>query len=271
MPPRSAATNQSRDLIMTNKYRHLLFAILLLPVLSLHAEPARGAFSQQLFADVLAAHVNQGVVDYPAISQDERYYRYLDQLKTVTELPSTSEKLAYWINAYNALAIQGILDGRSPESFFGKIGYFYNAEYQVNGHDTNLYDLEHDIIIPLDEPRIHFALNCASASCPILRNKPYVVSTLEQQLENAATEFINDTSRNRFDYSNRIAYLSKIFDWFEDDFSKHSGSVQNYLALYIADRKIADALANNEFTIEYMDYDWSLNGIAPKTKSASEE
>lgn len=256
---------------MKRRPHNLFYAVFLLSLVFpgwwLHADTAQPVFSQQMFADVLAAHVKDGVVDYPAISQDDRYRQYLETLKTTTVLTSTAEKLAYWINAYNALAIKGILDGRSPESFFGKIGYFYNAEYQVNGRSTNLYDLEHDIIIPLGDPRIHFALNCASASCPKLSDTPYQVANLEQQLEQAATAFINDQSRNRFDTANKVAYLSKIFDWFEDDFSRHSGSVQNYLALYVSDQTISNALAEQAFDIEYLDYDWSLNGLPPQSAS----
>jgi len=252
------------------RVQHLLLFYLLILNQNLNAETATPVFSHKSFADVVAQHVNEGLVDYPSISRDKNYHLYLSALEPDTPLPSPSAALAYWINAYNALAIKGILDGRSPESFFGKIGYFYNAEYKVNGRTINLYDLEHGIIIPLGEPRIHFALNCASVSCPALSNKPYLADTLEQQLENAAATFINDNSRNRFDYDTKTAYLSEIFDWFEQDFAKHSGSVQNFLALYVTDNRISNALANNEFTIEYLEYDWSLNGTPPVSQASED-
>ncbi len=241
----------------------LLYILLLFNTSSVFSEQMAADVPHELFQRVISQHVDNGVVDYPAIGKNSDYQNYLVSLKPAVKFQSTNQALSYWINAYNALAIQGILDGRSPSSFFGKIGYFYNAEYTVNGLTINLYNLEHDYILTLGEPRVHFALNCASASCPILESNIYRKEILEQQLEQVAIKFINDTSRNRFDYQTKTAYLSKIFDWFEDDFAKHSGTVQNYLALYISDAKISNALANNEFTIEYLEYDWSLNGIDP--------
>ena len=251
------------------KHRHTFYLLLILTVADVAAETTGTAFSHDLFQDVISEHVDDGKVNYPGINTSNSYHSYISQLEKTTEFQSSNEELSYWINAYNALAIKGILDGRSPESFFGKIGYFYNAEYIVNGRTTNLYDLEHGVIIPLEEPRIHFALNCASASCPKLSSAVYRAEKLETQLENAAITFINDTTRNRFDQQTKTAYISKIFDWFEDDFVKHSGTVQNYLALYVRDEGISTALANNEYEIKYMEYDWSLNGI-PLVSSAEE-
>lgn len=251
-------------------FKPTLFILLLLYTFSVNAEQEAMVFSHDLFESVLSHHVNDGYVDYPVINKNPNYRAYISRLQTAAHFENSIEELSYWINAYNALAIKGILDGRSPESFFGKVGYFYNAEYKVNNRTTNLYDLEHDIIIPLGEPRIHFALNCASASCPKLNNTTYQADKLEQQLEQATAMFINDSSRNHFDLHTKIAYLSKIFDWFEDDFVKHSGTVQNFLALYVIDQRIANALANNEFKIEYLEYDWSLNGL-PLNRTPEDE
>lgn len=246
------------------KHFKLTIFLLLLPhAFSVSAEQTEQIFSHDLFQSVISQHVKDGFVDYPAIKKNTDYHAYISTLETASQFKNSIDELSYWINAYNALAIKGILDGRSPGTFFGKIGYFYNAEYNVNGKIINLYDLEHDIIIPLGEPRIHFALNCASASCPKLSNAVYQADKLEQQLEHATSMFINDKSRNRFDLENKTAYLSKIFDWFEDDFVKHSGTVQNFIALYVTDKHVSNALANNEFQIEYLEYDWSLNGIPP--------
>lgn len=247
-----------------NKYKKALYLFLLLPLANVVAETTDTPFSHDLFQEVLSEYVDDGSVNYPGINTSNSYHTYISQLEKTTTFQNSNDELSYWINAYNALAIKGILDGRSPESFFGKIGYFYNAEYTVNGRSTNLYDLEHEVIIPLGEPRIHFALNCASASCPRLNSTVYQPGKLEQQLENAATAFINDTIHNRFDQQTKTASISKIFDWFEDDFVKHSGTVQNYLALYVKDERISTALANNEYQIEYLEYDWSLNGIPPE-------
>ena len=246
-----------------NRFIQAFYLFFLLPVAIVSAEATDATFSHDLFQDVVSEYVDDGNVNYPGINKSNSYHAYISLLEKTTSFQNSNEELSYWINAYNALAIKGILDGRSPESFFGKIGYFYNAEYKVNGRTTNLYDLEHDVIIPLGEPRIHFALNCASASCPRLNSDVYQAEKLEQQLEDAAIAFINNTSHNRFNQQTKIAHISKIFDWFEDDFVKHSATVQNYLALYVSDERISAALANNEYEIKYMEYDWSLNGIPP--------
>ena len=126
-----------------------------------------------------------------------------------------------------------------------------------------MYDLERSIIIPLGEPRIHFAINCASGSCPKLLSEAYQAEKLEQQLEIVTKDFINDSTRNEFDRDKKIARLSKIFDWFKTDFSDHSGSVQKYIAQYVDDPALAEELRNESYKIKYLKYDWSLNGTKP--------
>jgi hypothetical protein len=219
---------------------------------------------QQLLDDVLQAHVVDGKVDYPGIAADPKFTQYLQQLEAKPVFKSRQDALAYWINAYNALAIQGILDGRSPQTVFGRLGYFKNTKYAVGGRKINLYDLEREVIIPLGEPRIHFAINCASASCPKLFPTVYTADKLETQLETSARTFINDSTRNAFDRDKNVAYLSKIFHWFEEDFRQHAGSVQKYVARYVDDPALAQALANESYVVKYAKYDWSLNGIPPR-------
>ena len=213
-----------------------------------------------LFENILKNHVSDGVVDYPAIAGESVFNQYLDDLAKPLATKSRDEQLAFWINGYNALAIRGILDGRSPSTFFGRVGYFKNAKYTIGGRTINLYDLERKVIIPFKEPRIHFAINCASASCPKLAAHVYTAGELDQQLETVTRSFINDPSRNRFDRKNKVAHLSKIFDWFKKDFKQHSGSVQKYVAQFVNDPALAKELGNNEYRIKFLKYDWSLNG-----------
>lgn len=219
------------------------------------------------FDRILSANVLDGRVDYPGIAADSRFEHYLEQLSATRaeDLPGKKEKLAYWINAYNAFAIQGILHGYSPSSLLGRFGFFMSKKFSLGGAEIDLYDLEHKVLIPQKEPRIHFAINCASVSCPALRPHAYVAANLDHQLEDSARRFINDPSRNRFDRENKIAYLSRIFDWFEDDFYNHSGSVLAYVARYVEDPDLAGELVNRDYTIEYLEYDWNLNGISPET------
>ena len=213
-----------------------------------------------LFESILSNHVINGVVDYPTIADEPKFSQYLQQLSAPLTSSRRDEQLTFWINAYNAFAIRGILDGRSPSSFFGRIGYFKKAKYTIADRTINLYDLERKIIIPFNEPRIHFAINCASASCPKLASHIYKADELDSQLETATRNFINDPTRNRFDRKNKIAHLSKIFDWFKKDFKQHSGSVQKYVAQFVTDPSLAEELHNNQYNIRFLKYDWTLNG-----------
>ena len=219
--------------------------------------------AQDAFAGLLRDHVSAaGVVNYPGIKADPRLAEYLDYLAAAdpAAFATDQERLAFWINAYNALAIKGILDGLSPDGLFARVIFFRTTDYTLAGREINLYDLERDIIIPLNEPRIHFAINCASASCPILGVAPYVADRLESQLEAATRAFINDPAKNRFDLAANTASISKIFDWFQADFERAAGSVQKYLASYVVDPEAAARLARDGFEVRYLDYDWSLNG-----------
>ncbi len=220
----------------------------------------------QPFDQVLREHVKNGYVDYPAIARDPRFGAYLSVLRETNPatLGSREERLAFWINAYNALAIKGILDGKSPNGFFNRIGFFKTIDYEVGGRVINLYDLEREVIIPMGEPRIHFAIVCASHSCPALRSEAYAAEHLAEQLEENTRRFINDSTRNRFDRSQKVAYLSKIFDWYLEDFERQSGTVLEYVAQYVADPELARELHSGGYDVDYLDYNWTLNGIQPQ-------
>lgn len=242
----------------------LVTALLMFPATGSAQEP--GDVMHKTLDEVLKAHVSDGWVDYNGVAADRRFADYVMDLERVDaqKLATRDERLAFWINAYNALAIQGILRGSSPKSFFGKIGFFYNDKYRVGGAVTNLYDLEHEILRPLGEPRIHFAIVCASKSCPVLRAEAFVSDRLDSQLDDSARRFINDPARNRFDREKKLAHLSKIFDWFDKDFVLHSDSVSRYVARYVNDPMLAQELTAGNYKIKYLDYLWDLNG-APVT------
>lgn len=223
-------------------------------------------FSHDAFNGALKDHVADGVVKYPNLSRDSRLSVYLDQLNRVdpNALPTRNDRLAFWINAYNAFAIKGILDGYSPRTKIGQWRYFIGQKYQVGGETVNLNNLEKKILIPdFREPRIHFAIVCASQSCPKLRSWAYTSEQLEEQLNDSARRFINDPTRNRFDREQKIAYLSKIFDWFTEDFVARSGSLTNYVSQFVQDPVLAKELQAGGYQVEFLDYDWNLNGISP--------
>ena len=246
-----------------------VIGLILSVIVGYFAIPPVNADDHQLFDQVLRAHVSDGQVDYAAIQMDERFQAYIGYLETAApDLMATGdEKLAFWINAYNALAIKGVLDGLSTGSFLARVRFF-SADYTLAGRQIDLYDLEHEIIIPFGEPRIHFAIVCASASCPKLISEAYRAASLDQQLERNTRAYINNQSKNKFDKEHKTTRISMIFDWFADDFEAHSKTVQQYMSQYIDDQEIASALRNDEYQIWYLGYDWSLNGSKPRVDSA---
>lgn len=212
---------------------------------------------------VLLRNVRNGFVDYDGIRADPAFERFVTGLATATEadLETPEARLAFLINAYNALAIRGILDGYAPTSWLGRRAYFQRREYDLLGGTTTLEQLEQGRILPLDEPRVHFALVCASLSCPRLASDAFDSATLDAQLDAAARAFANDPTRNRFDVQRRIAFLSSIFDWYQADFIRAAGSVQQYLARYVSDPAAAELLAKDGFEVRFVAYDWDLNGV----------
>jgi uncharacterized protein DUF547 len=217
--------------------------------------------------EVLQASVKDGHVNYLAITGDNRFGAYLSQLDRVdpVSLSTRDEQLAFWINAYNAFAIQSILDGESPALYVGWYRYFKLRKYGIGGAQLNLFDVQHVILRQqFHEPRVHFAIVCASVSCPKLQSWAFEGRQLTQQLDQVAREFVNDTSRNRFDRQGKIAFLSKIFDWFEEDFVASAGSVQKFVARYVRDPDVARNLAADTYHLKYLEYDWGMRGTPPR-------
>ncbi|MEC4680369.1 MAG: DUF547 domain-containing protein, partial [Nitrospirota bacterium] len=133
-------------------------------------------FTHQAFHQTLEQHVIDGVVNYQTLASDPDFHAYLHDLKHLApqQLPTPNHRLTFWINTYNAFAIQGILDGYSPLTISGRYTYFIAQDYIVGDEALNLYDLERKILIPaFQEPRIHFAIVCASQSCPQLQSWAY--------------------------------------------------------------------------------------------------
>jgi hypothetical protein len=222
-------------------------------------------FSYQYLDEIQRAHVKDGVVNYPAIAQDDRFQFFIWQLDRFNpnELPSRQHSLAFWINAYNAFAIKGILNGYVPQSVWGRYRYFIPQHHYVGGRPISLHDLEEDLLVPdFRDPRLHFAIVPASRSAPKLSSQVYAPERLDQQLNDSARAFINDASRNRFDRQKKVAYLSMIFKWHEKEFIGHSGSLLRYVARYVDDPALARDLTTNRYDIQFLDYDWSLNGIS---------
>lgn len=203
---------------------------------------------------LLQEYVNDnGDVAYARFKTHEKELtQYLDYL--AENAPATTwtrnETLAYYINLYNAATVALILKHYPTESI-RDIWRPWGQEWARIGDKTiSLGDIEHKILRKMNEPRIHFAINCASFSCPKLKNKAYTAEKLEAQLHSATEDFINDPTRNIL--SSNALQLSAIFKWYKGDFTGKNTLI-NYIQPYSRITIAADA------KITYLSYDWRLN------------
>ena len=197
------------------------------------------------------------LVDYPAIKADgslDKAYQALAAFDP-KRLASREERLAFYINAYNILALKTVAD-HWPVDSIKDVGSLLKPVWdkpagQLGGKDVTLGKVEHNILRPMGEPRIHLAIVCASVSCPDLRNEPYQADKLDAQLDDQALRFLNNSGKGLSVGHDRIEG-SKIFDWFEKDFAA-GGGVESFIRRYKPDLPALkiDAAIN---------YDWSVNG-----------
>ncbi|MFT7633008.1 MAG: hypothetical protein ACI87E_004063 [Mariniblastus sp.] len=234
----------------------------------------RVAFDQidhRTFDQLLKKYVDaNGMVDYQAwhASAADRasLTQYLHELgKADADKQATQPaKLAYWINAYNALTIEGILrvyPTTSIRNHTAKVfGYniWKNLKLISGAQEITLDHIEHKILRPLGEPRIHFAIVCASIGCPRLLNEAYAADRLEQQLVTNTTDFFSRSQNLRVDAANKKLHLSSIISWFGADFGKDQSAQLTYLARYfpVSAQKFAAA---GGYRVAFQTYDWNLN------------
>ena len=210
-----------------------------------------------LWNELLQKHVSDnGNVNYKSFKTDHKklleYIHILAILKSNPEFDSISknEKLAYWINAYNALTIDLIIKNYPVKSIKDIKDPWGQKLWELGDKWYSLEDIEHEILRKMDEPRIHFAIVCASYSCPKLQNTAFTASKLETQLTTATKQFLSDTKRNEI--KENSLKLSKIFKWFDKDFEQN-GSLIDFL------NKYTDITISAKAKISYKDYNWDLN------------
>ena len=223
------------------------------------------SFSHDPFNQVLQAYVDEaGRVNYTKLKANpEKLEKYLDLLAVAKPMElSYNAQLAFWVNAYNALVIKGVLDHYPTTSvrkvkWFG--GFFNRLKFQVAGKTYTLNQIEHDIIrTEFVDPRIHFVLVCASTSCPPLENRAFSAEDIEERLETATFNFVQNPEQVRIDRAKRRVYLSKIFKWYDDDFKEGYDGVADFLTDYLS-LEDAEFLASPDVKFRYLDYDWTLN------------
>lgn len=238
---------------------------------------AQAAPDHSLLTEVLAAHVREGRVDYAALKTDTRLPRYLAQLAATdpAALASDEARLALWLNAYNAYTLQLIVEKQPAKSIteIGTGGLVLGSLLKttawdipfatVGGKKYTLNQIEHEVIRgQFKDSRAHFALNCASDSCPVLPTAAYEAESLEAQLDEQGRLFLRDSSRNQFDLGSKTAHLSSIFKWYQKDFGASDREALLAAAKYAAPEvKQAIEAAPETWKVKYLAYDWSLNDV----------
>lgn len=247
------------DTLSTN----LLCGVLTLAAVMLSPNLA-AAQDWDLLDAVLAQYVSpvqrEGVhfngVDYEALAKDSRYPQLLAQLENADPeaLSSKQERLAFYINAYNVYAIKMVIDNMPLESI-RDAGSLFSPVWKkpvgkIAGKPVTLDQIEHAILRSMGEPRIHFAIVCASLSCPNLRQEAYRAVSIEQQLEDQTQKFLEDDTKGLVVAGSRVR-LSQIFDWFEEDFEA-IGGIEAFIRRY---RDLPEQISWRA----NLPYDWDLN------------
>ncbi len=240
------------------------------------------------YDQVLASYIDsRGRVDYGSLKEDrEELDLFVKKLRDV-DLSTRSQafRIAFWINAYNALTLRVIIDNHPIQShFLASLAYPKNSIRQIKGawdkihfvvagRDRTLDQIEHSILRKqFDEPRIHVALVCAALACPFLRREAYRGELLENQLQDQAAQFVRDNSRFRVDIDAGVVYLSSIFNWFGSDFENRYGTAPGRFpghstavgavisfALPFLSEDSRQYLQAQRFRVKYLSYDWTLN------------
>ena len=247
------------------------------------ASGARAAppFVHELFDQVCRTHVDSvGRVDYGGLkAASSTLDAYVDSLAACSphshpdRFPTPDHELAYWINAYNAFVLQGVVAAYpvgSVKEIMILNGFFRRMAVRAGGQELTLDQLENEIIRPgYRDPRIHFALNCGAASCPALEGRAFTGADLQARLELAAHRFAGDPQHVRLDRAGGELHLSKILEWYGADFSNwypeervpssDEPALLDYLRLYLPEADAAYLRQHPDLEVSFNAYDWALN------------
>jgi len=225
---------------------------------------SKASVDNSLYGELLRKYVKSGVVDYQGFKNEEakldEYLRILENT-TVSEL-SRDALFAFYVNAYNAWTIKLILSAYPEIESIKDLGNIFKSPWakeivRINERVLTLDDIEHKILrTQFKDPRVHFAINCASKSCPPLISEPYEGTSLNRQLNDATRAFTNDPKSNYLE-GNKL-YVSRIFKWFSEDFD--NDILGFFLKYSEGDFKKELEAQKDKVKIGYLSYDWSLNG-----------
>jgi len=229
---------------------------------------------EALYAEILATYTREVSdtarvrVDYSALAGSDAWPRLIANLARTSpsKLTSREERLAFWINAYNILAIQVVPD-HYPIAGIRDAGNLIRPVWKrtagvVGGRSVSLGWIEHEVLRPMDDPRIHGVIVCASVSCPALYRRPFRAANLDAEIDYAMRRLLTDPDKGlRIDRDGKKLWLSRIFKWFSDDFESQGG-VLEFAARYAAPAERRWLEQHPEPNLRYLDYDWRLNDSA---------
>jgi hypothetical protein len=256
--------------------RSILFSVTFLTILLItigHPQAARAAdFDHSKFDQILKTYVDhQGRVDYNGIAGDEAFHEYIASLENAkADSLSRDGQLAFWINAYNAVTIDKVIKWKPKKSVretfvpgvWTGTKFFTSREHTVAGQRLSQDDIEHEILRKrFKDPRIHFAVICASSGCPRLPQVAYTAENVQARLEEETRMYLHSERGLQIDYVENTIMLSKLFDWFAGDFESKSGSVTNFIKPYLDEK--AMAFLDRMPKMSYISYNWALNAKEP--------
>ncbi|MFQ5796271.1 MAG: DUF547 domain-containing protein [Candidatus Bipolaricaulia bacterium] len=246
------------------------------------SDEQRQGFDHQLFTKVLQEFVDDhGCVNYAALkTNSEQFDHYLEQLAEASpeshpeRFPAPEDQLAYWINAYNAFVIAGVLEKYPIRSvLFVDFGRFFKRHrYVAGGKRYSLDEIEHQILrARFDEARVHFVLNCGAGSCPMLPHQAYEPHQLKQRLDEATHQFLSQDQNLRIDHERRTIYLSRILTRYAEDFAREEEADNEKVAVirFVAHYLGIDPQEIRDYRIKPLRYSWWLNDCSDDDGSGS--
>jgi hypothetical protein len=293
---------RKENVAMRHKYMLFAFILVLTAGVALAVEETKRAFSYDDYDAVLKDHVDDtGMVNYRQLKAKparlDAFIADIGKLNTKSyDIWNNNEKVAFWLNTYNALTLKVIIDNYPIKSSFFRsriypknsirqiAGVWNKIKFNVLGQDLTLGHIEHEILRKkFNEPRIHMSMVCAAMGCPSLRNEPYIGKKLDKQLDDQGRKFLANPNKFSFDSNRRILYISPIFKWFNKDFvaaipegtncaqySEKEAAILGFVSKYLSQDHPCFSQSIKAVKIKYLKYDWSLNEQKIEDKKSKE-
>ncbi len=212
------------------------------------------------FDRLLKSAVSSGRIDYAKFRNNADFAAYLKALESFDPKGlATNDRLAFWINGYNALVIKNVLDNPGMKKPVDVQGFFDKKTFRIGGKSLTLNQIENDMIRKgFNEPLIHFGLVCAAKSCPPILPAAYTGSTVRTVLAANAKSYLA-SAQNRYDEKTKTLHLSKIFEWYKEDFGGSDKGIREFVKKYGTAAMQSAIKADPNVKIAWIEYDWNLN------------